>query len=190
MRRCARSCLCNRRPCARRGRRRSIYTAHAAEDHGGTGDQICRIACERRTQPKQDCVDGPLRHGTRDRVTALEAALRTAVACDVHFDAGARALYAADASNYRQVPIAVVLPRTTDDVVATVEVCREHGVPILPRGGGTSLAGQCCNAAVVIDMSRHLRTIVHIDPDRKTARIQPGLVLDDLQHALAPYGLV
>ena len=123
-------------------------------------------------------------------MTAFEAALRTGVACDVHFDAGARALYAADASNYRQVPIAVVLPRTIDDVIATVEVCREHGVPILPRGGGTSLAGQCCNAAVVVDMSRHLRAIVHIDPDRKTARVQPGVVLDDLQHALAPHGLM
>src|SRR5688500_1852012 len=188
--RCTRSCLCDRRSCARRGRRRSIYTAHAAQDHRRTGGEICRVAGERRTESKQDCVDRALRHGARDCVTGLEAALRTGVACDVRFDAGARALYAADASNYRHVPIAVVLPRTTDDVVATVAVCREHGVPILPRGGGTSLAGQCCNAAVVIDMSRHLRTIVHIDPDRKTARIQPGLVLDDLQHALAPYGLV
>jgi len=121
---------------------------------------------------------------------ALEASLRARIAGQVDFSTGARALYAADASNYRQTPIGVVLPQTTDDVIETVRICREHGAPILPRGGGTSLAGQCCNVAVVIDMSRHLRRILSIDPDRKTARVQPGVVLDDLQHAAEPYGLM
>src|SRR5688572_27160923 len=88
---------------------------------------------------------------------ALESALRKRVAGSIHFDEGARGLYATDASNYRQVPIGVVLPRTMADVCETVAICREHDVPILPRGGGTSLAGQCCNVAVVMDMSRHLR---------------------------------
>src|SRR5688572_18560953 len=120
----------------------------------------------------------------------LEGTLRARVAGEVDFGAGARALYATDASNYRQTPIGVVFPRTQEDVVETVRTCREHSVPILPRGGGTSLAGQCCNVAVVIDMSRHLRGILHIDPDRKTARVQPGVVLDDLQRAAAPYGLM
>jgi FAD/FMN-containing dehydrogenase/Fe-S oxidoreductase len=108
----------------------------------------------------------------------------------VDFGAASCALYATDASNYRQVPIGVVLPRTSEDVIATVRACRDYGVPILPRGAGTSLAGQCCNVAVVIDTSRYLRGILSIDSDRKTARVQPGLVLDDLQSALKPYGLM
>src|SRR3546814_9207119 len=83
---------------------------------------------------------------------ALAAALRGRIAGEVRFDNGSRALYATDASNYRQVPIGVVIPKTVEDVVATVAACREHGAPILERGGGTSLAGQCCNTAVVLDM--------------------------------------
>jgi FAD/FMN-containing dehydrogenase/Fe-S oxidoreductase len=121
---------------------------------------------------------------------AVEEALRTHIEGEVDFGAGARALYATDASNYRQVPIGVVLPRTIADVVEAVRICHEHGVPILPRGGGTSLAGQCCNAALVLDMSRHLRSILAVDRGRKTARVQPGVVLDDLQHAVKPYGLI
>jgi FAD/FMN-containing dehydrogenase/Fe-S oxidoreductase len=121
---------------------------------------------------------------------ALKSALRSRVAGTVDFSAGGRALYATDASNYRQTPIAVVLPKTTEDVLETVRTCHEHHVAILPRGAGTSLAGQCCNAAVVMDMSRHLRQIVAIDPDRKTARVQPGVALDDLQHTLKPYRLM
>jgi FAD/FMN-containing dehydrogenase/Fe-S oxidoreductase len=123
-------------------------------------------------------------------IDALARALRARIAGEVEFGAGPRALYAADASNYRQVPIGVVLPRTTDDVVETVRTCREHRVPILPRGGGTSLAGQCCNVAVVIDMSRHLRGVLDIDPHRRTARVQPGVVLDDLQRAAKSHGLM
>jgi FAD/FMN-containing dehydrogenase/Fe-S oxidoreductase len=123
-------------------------------------------------------------------VRALEAALRSRIAGEVNFGASARALYATDASNYRQVPVGVVLPRTTDDVLEAVRTCHEHGVPILPRGAGTSLAGQCCNVALVIDMSRHLRDILSIDSERRTARVQPGVVLDDLQRAARPHGLM
>jgi FAD/FMN-containing dehydrogenase len=123
-------------------------------------------------------------------VRSLESALRNQIEGEAHFDAGSRALYATDASNYRQVPIAVVYPRTIDDVVATVRMCRAHQAPILPRGGGTSLAGQCCNTAVVIDMSRYLNSVLEIDRDRRTARVQPGLVLDDLQRAAAQHGLM
>ena len=122
-------------------------------------------------------------------IRGVERQLASRLEGEVDFSAGARALYATDASNYRQVPVGVVFPRSTDEIVETVRACREHGVPILPRGGGTSLAGQCCNVAVVIDMSRHLRQIVGIDRHRKVARVQPGLVLDDLQRALAPHGL-
>jgi FAD/FMN-containing dehydrogenase len=130
---------------------------------------------------------GPLSSTAR---RALESTLASRIAGQVDFSVGARALYATDASNYRQTPIGVVLPRTIEDVIETVRTCYEHNVAILPRGAGTSLAGQCCNAAVVMDLSRHLRRIVSIDPDRKTARVQPGVVLDDLQHALEPYHLM
>ena len=93
----------------------------------------------------------------------------------MRFDAGSRALYATDPSIYRQVPIGVVIPRTIEDVVQTVAVCREHGAPILGRGGGTSLAGQTCNVAVVIDFSKYLNRIIEIDPQAATARVQPGV---------------
>jgi FAD/FMN-containing dehydrogenase len=113
----------------------------------------------------------------------LEADLRASVDGEVRFDAGSRALYATDGSNYRQVPIGVVIPRTTEDVIQTVAVARRYGAPILARGGGTSLAGQCCNYAVVLDCSKYLRDIVELDPQKKEARVQPGLVLDTLRHA-------
>ncbi|HEX7127671.1 MAG TPA: FAD-linked oxidase C-terminal domain-containing protein, partial [Thermodesulfobacteriota bacterium] len=113
----------------------------------------------------------------------LASDLRRAVRGEVRFDDGSRALYATDASNYRQVPIGAVLPRDVEDVVRAVAVCREHDAPVLPRGGGTSLAGQCCNVAVVLDMTRYVNRLVEIDPDRRTARVEPGLVLDDLRQA-------
>ena len=119
----------------------------------------------------------------------LAAELRDAIAGEVRFDAGARALYATDASNYRQVPIGVVTPRTVEDVVATVAACRRHGAPVLARGGGTSLAGQCCNVAVVLDFSRHLNRILALDPERRLARVEPGLVLDTLRDAAEEHGL-
>ena len=120
---------------------------------------------------------------------ALAAALKKHVRGEVRFDAGSRALYAADASNYRQVPIGVVLPRDVDDVIATVAVSRQFGAPILSRGGGTSLAGQCCNTAIVMDMTKYLHQVIDIDPARKLARVQPGCVLDDLRNAAIPHGL-
>jgi FAD/FMN-containing dehydrogenase/Fe-S oxidoreductase len=113
---------------------------------------------------------------------ALERALRGVVAGEVRFTPGDRVLYSATGANYRHVPIGVVIPRTVDDIVATVAVCREHDAPVLPRGGGTSLAGQCTNIAVVLDCSKYLNRIIEIDPEHKLARVQPGLVLDDLRH--------
>ncbi|MBW3550497.1 MAG: FAD-binding oxidoreductase [Proteobacteria bacterium] len=107
----------------------------------------------------------------------------------MRFDAGARALYATDASNYREVPIGVVVPRDLDDVVATVAACREFDAPVLSRGGGTSLAGQCCNTAVVIDYSKWCNRIVEIDPRARTALVEPGCVLDQLRDAAAEHGL-
>src|SRR6184192_1998930 len=97
----------------------------------------------------------------------LESALRRHLRGEVRFDAGSRAAYATDASNYRQVPIGVVLPRDADDVAAAMEVCREHDAPVLPRGGGTSLAGQCCNVAVVFDFTKYMRHLIALDPERR-----------------------
>src|SRR5262249_14423679 len=90
----------------------------------------------------------------------LEHELRKAIRGEVRFDSGSRALYATDASNYRQVPIGVVLPLDADDVIQTVAVARKYEAPILARGGGTSLAGQCCNIAIVLDMSKYMHHIV------------------------------
>src|SRR5215470_12646185 len=102
---------------------------------------------------------------------------------EVRFDPGYRALYATDGSNYRQVPIGVVLPRDAQDVLAAVAACYRHGAPVLPRGGGTSLAGQCCNVAVVIDFSRYMNRLLALDPERRRARVEPGIVLDTLRRA-------
>jgi FAD/FMN-containing dehydrogenase/Fe-S oxidoreductase len=114
---------------------------------------------------------------------ALAADLRRHLSGDVRFDRRSRALYATDGSNYRQVPIGVVLPRDADDVVATISLAHEYGAPILCRGGGTSLAGQCCNVAVVLDFSRYMSKILEVDPERRLARVQPGVVLDHLRNA-------
>src|SRR6476469_10307338 len=111
----------------------------------------------------------------------IEAALKSSVRGEVRFDAGSRALYATDSSNYRQVPIGVVIPRDRDDVLQTLELCRRFGAPILGRGAGTSLAGQCCNVAVVLDTSKHFNRILEVDPARRNARVEPGVVLDELR---------
>jgi FAD/FMN-containing dehydrogenase len=119
---------------------------------------------------------------------ALEADLRKCVEGEVCFDDGSRSMYSTDSSNYRQVPIGVVVPKTVDDVVATVNAARRFGAPILARGGGTSLAGQCCNVAVVLDFSKYLNRIIHLDPDAKQATVEPGIVLDWLRNAAGEYG--
>jgi FAD/FMN-containing dehydrogenase/Fe-S oxidoreductase len=119
----------------------------------------------------------------------LAAALRNSISGEVRFDAGSRALYATDASNYRQVPIGVVLPRTIDDVVKTVELCRSYDAPLVMRGGGTSLAGQGCNVAVLVDFSKYMHEVKEIDPDGKLAVVQPGCVLDHLRQAAEEHHL-
>ena len=119
----------------------------------------------------------------------LEAKLRQVVRGEVRFDQASRALYATDASNYRQVPIGLVLPLDEADVVATVAACREMGAPVLSRGGGTSLAGQCCNVAVIMDFSKYMHAILELDPAQKFARVQPGIVLDRLRDAAEEHDL-
>ena len=123
------------------------------------------------------------------RAAALARALRRSIAGEVRFAAGDRALYATDGSNYRQVPIGVVIPRSIQDVIAAMAACREHSAPFLSRGGGTSLAGQCCNTAVVVDYTKYLNHILTVDPELRLAWVEPGTVLDDLRNAAERYHL-
>ncbi len=112
----------------------------------------------------------------------LAAELARRIEGEVRFDSGSRGAYATDGSNYRQIPIGVIVPKSIDDAVAAIGVCREFAAPILSRGGGTSLAGQCCNVAVVLDWSKYLHHVLEIDPVRRIGRVQPGCVLDTLRH--------
>jgi FAD/FMN-containing dehydrogenase/Fe-S oxidoreductase len=120
---------------------------------------------------------------------SLAADLRAHVRGEVQFGPGDRALYATDSSNYRLIPIGVVRPLDIEDLVETVRVCRDHDAPITMRGGGTSLAGQTTNNAVIVDVSRHLTRILELDPERRLARVQPGVVLDALRAAAERHGL-
>jgi len=116
----------------------------------------------------------------RDHARSLARDLRRETDAEVRFDRTSRALYSTDASNYRAVPIGVVIPRSAEDVARVVGVCSRHEVPIVSRGGGTSLAGQTCNVAVVLDFSKHIDRVLEIDPDARTARVEPGVVHDRL----------
>ena len=107
-------------------------------------------------------------------VPVLEQELRKNIRGEVRFSDGDRALYSTDSSNYRQIPIGVVIPRDRSDVIATVAACRKFGAPITCRGGGTSLAGQCCNVAVIIDFTKYMNRVLEIDVERKLARVEPG----------------
>ncbi|MEZ6087822.1 MAG: FAD-binding and (Fe-S)-binding domain-containing protein [Pirellulaceae bacterium] len=115
--------------------------------------------------------------------------LNRTVSGEVRFDHGTRATYSTDASKYRQIPIGVVVPESADDVIKTFAACRKFGAPITSRGGGTSLAGQCCNVAVVIDYSKYMDKVISIDPDERLARVQPGCKLDTLRDEAARHGL-
>ena len=120
---------------------------------------------------------------------SLKLELARRIEGEVRFDAGTRAAYATDASNYRQVPVGVVIPRHQGDVIAALSIARENSMPILARGGGTSLAGQTCNAALVLDFSKYMNRVVAIDPGARVAHVEPGAVQSNLNAALAPHGL-
>ncbi|MFI9584514.1 FAD-binding and (Fe-S)-binding domain-containing protein [Streptomyces sp. NPDC052236] len=119
----------------------------------------------------------------------LARALTRAVRGEVDFSAAARALMTMDASNYRRVPVGVVAPRDAEDVAAALEVCRLHGTPVVPRGAGTSIAGQATGIGVVLDFTRHMNALVEVDADARTVVVQPGVVLDTLRDAVRPHGL-
>ncbi len=127
---------------------------------------------------------------SRNRLPAgFEAELRRRIEGDVRFDPATQAIYSTDASNYRRVPIGVVIPRHEDDVLNALAIAREHALPILARGGGTGLAGQTCNAALVLDFSKYMNAIRHVDAERMLAKVEPGVVPSQLNTALAAHGL-
>ena len=121
--------------------------------------------------------------------SSLEKELSTRIHGEVRFDHATRAIYATDASNYRQVPIGIVIPQTQQDVLEAIAVCRHFGAPLLSRAGGTSLAGQCCNTAVIIDWSKYLNRIVELNIQDRYARVQPGTICDDVVNAARPHKL-
>jgi FAD/FMN-containing dehydrogenase/Fe-S oxidoreductase len=122
-------------------------------------------------------------------VDSLERELSAAITGEVRFDDGTRSVYAVDASNYRQIPIGVVIPRTEDDVVRALEICRRHNAPVLGRGAGTSIAGQCCNVAVVFDYSKYMNQVLEVNAAEGYAWVQPGCILDDLRAAAEEHHL-
>ena len=115
--------------------------------------------------------------------------LRAALAGDVHFDSASRAMHATDASVYQIVPLGVVTPRSRDDVVQVVRLCRQHGVSITARGGGTSQAGQAIGAGLSLDFSRYMNRVLDLDTAAATVTVEPGIVLDELNELLKPHGL-
>jgi FAD/FMN-containing dehydrogenase/Fe-S oxidoreductase len=122
-------------------------------------------------------------------VAALEKDLRAGVKGEVRFSDGDRGMYASDAGNYRMIPIGVILPRDAEDVLHTLAVCRHHGAPIVARGGGTGIPGQTVNVAVLLDFSKYMNQITEMNPQEKYARVQPGIVLDELRNAAGRHGL-
>ncbi len=119
----------------------------------------------------------------------LEGQLKAALAGEVRFDRVSRALYATDASVYQMMPLGVVIPRSREDVLRTVRLCREHGVSITARGGGTSQAGQAIGAGLQLDCSKYLNHLLDYNPAEGWVRVEPGLVLDELNAQLQPHGV-
>src|SRR3954449_12669468 len=152
-------------------------------------DQFIRITT--KVPPTQ--IDDRMQTGTTATLTidvaTLEKELRAGIKGEVRFDNGDRGMYASDAGNYRMVPIGVVLPVDAADVLQTVAVCREHGAPIVARGGGTGIPGQTVNVAVLLDFSKYMNRIVELNPERRYARVEPGIVLDELRDAAGAHRL-
>ncbi|MGW3508649.1 FAD-binding and (Fe-S)-binding domain-containing protein [Streptomyces sp. NPDC000994] len=131
----------------------------------------------------------PVPHPAELNVAGLEAALLAEADAEVRFDAGSKGAYATDGSNYRQVPIGVVVPRDVEAGARAVEVCARFGAPVLSRGGGTSLAGQATNTAVIVDWTKYCHALVSVDPGSRTCVVEPGIVLDELNRQLAGHRL-
>src|SRR5947199_5310804 len=152
-------------------------------------DSVIRITT--KTPPTH--LDNRLQTGTTSTLTldlaAIQSDLRDGIKGEVRFSDGDRGMYASDAGNYRMVPIGVVLPKDVDDVMHTLAVCRRHGAPIVARGGGTGIPGQTVNVAVVLDFSKYMNRIVEMNPEQRYARVEPGIILDELRDAAGKHGL-
>src|SRR5688572_8948163 len=131
----------------------------------------------------------PQADASRVDAAALERALRASITGEVRFDRVSRALYSTDASVYQIEPLGVVVPRSAGDIVPIVRLCHEFRCPLTLRGGGTSQAGQAVGAGLVVDTSKYVNRLLDVDPVRRTARVEPGIVLDDLNAQLRPHGL-
>jgi FAD/FMN-containing dehydrogenase/Fe-S oxidoreductase len=123
------------------------------------------------------------------RMPGLERRLKAEIGGGVHFDRFSRGRYATDASHYQILPLGVVTPRTIEEAERAIEICRTEGVPVTPRGGGSSQSGQTINSSVIVDCSKHLNRILDLDVAGRRARVQPGIVLDDLNRQLKTHGL-
>lgn len=138
-------------------------------------------------------LENRLQTGTASTLTidiaSLEKSLRQKIKGEVRFADSDRGLYASDASNYRMIPLGVVLPKDTDDVVAAVAACRRHNAPIFARGGGTSIPGQTVNFGIALDFSKYMHRLIELDPREKSARVEPGLVLDTLRDEAQKFNL-
>lgn len=166
-----------------------MATQHTKEDVKGSsikenGKPEVHIRVDDKAQVDGQVVDTRFetKYSIGVNAAALERDLKKVITGEVRFDNGSRALYSTDASNYRQIPIGVVLPKTEEDILNTIKLCHKYKAPILSRGGGTSLAGQCCNVAVMMDMSKYYNQVLHIDKDKKLVTVQPGIVLDEMRH--------
>src|SRR5580704_1769485 len=122
-------------------------------------------------------------------LNAFRDKLRHSIEGEVRFDGASLALYSTDASNYRRLPVGVIIPRHEGDVAMAMALARENEIPLLPRGGGTALAGQTTNTALVLDFSKYMNRVLSVDPDRRRAVVEPGLVQAHLNAAVSEYGL-
>src|SRR5438105_6530196 len=154
--------------------------------HAGSEDEADLTAPSRQARRR---YNAPMTDFTDLKREALAAHLRKHLRGEVRFDAASRRLYSTDASIYQIEPLGVVIPRSVDDVVATVQIAGEMHIPITARGGGTSLSGQSIGPGVVLDCSKYLNSVLAVDPAARLARIQPGVVLDQLNRTLAGQGL-
>ncbi|HYE89071.1 MAG TPA: FAD-binding oxidoreductase, partial [Vicinamibacterales bacterium] len=122
-------------------------------------------------------------------IASLQRELEAAIDGEVRFDKLSRALYSTDASVYQIEPLGVVIPKSAEAVVRAVDIAARYGVPITPRGGGTSQAGQSIGAGLILDTSNHLNRVIEVNPDQRWARVEPGVVLDELNAALRQFNL-
>ncbi len=151
-----------------------------------------QVASRTRTVPSKTSprIPGGIYSSVAIDVAALERELSKAVTGEVRFDAGSKAMYANDASNFRQVPIGVVIPKTLEDIVATHRICAKYAAPICNRGGGTSLSGETVNYAVVIDNSKYLTTIGDLEVKGRRVTCETGVINEELNRHTGQHGLV